>query len=60
MSDPMIARFRGHQLTFRIPTGYAVCLACLRALTVDDLARPCPGPAPTERGAGHDGRGAAD
>ncbi len=50
MSDPMIARFRGHQLTFRMPAGYAVCLACLRALTVDDLARPCPGPAPTEQG----------
>jgi hypothetical protein len=55
MSDPMIARFRGHhfrghQLTFRMPTGYAVCLACLRTLTVDDLARPCPGPAPTEQG----------
>jgi len=49
MSAPMIAGFRGHQLTFRMPAGYAVCLACLRALTVDDLGTPCPG-RPVERG----------
>ena len=48
MKPDAIDRFRSHQLTFRMPTGFAVCLVCLRALTVDDLARPCPGPAPTE------------
>ena len=49
MSDPMIVPFRGHQLTFRMPTGYAVCVMCLRALTLDDLGTPCPGRA-AERG----------
>ncbi len=35
-----------HKLTFRLPTGYAVCLVCFRALTLDDVGTPCPGPPP--------------
>ncbi len=57
MSDPIRTGFsRPHRLTFRLPTGYAVCLVCLRALTIEDLGTPCPGgpperaPAATEPG----------
>jgi len=48
MSKQILTRFEPHRLTFRMPSGYAVCVTCLRALTLDDLGTPCPG-RPVER-----------
>ena len=49
MSRQILTRFEPHRLTFRMPSGYAVCVTCLRALTLNDLGTPCPG-RPAERG----------
>jgi hypothetical protein len=43
MSRQVLTRFESHRLTFRMPSGYAVCVTCLRALTLDDLGTPCRG-----------------
>jgi hypothetical protein len=56
MSSQVPTRFEPHRLTFCMPSGYAVCVTCLRALTLDDLGTPCSGrpveraPATTEPG----------
>ena len=49
MSRQILTRFERHRLTFRMPSGYAVCVTRLRALTLEDLGTPCPG-RPVERG----------
>lgn len=43
MSKEFLVGFEPHRLTFRMPSGYAVCVTCLRALTLDDLGTPCRG-----------------
>jgi hypothetical protein len=54
MSRQVLTRFEPHRLTFRMPTGYAVCMTCLRALTLDDLGTPCRG-RPAKLGSGTTG-----
>lgn len=35
-----------HVLTFRLPTGYAACLLCLKLRRVENLGTACPGAGP--------------
>ena len=49
MRKEILTRFEPHRLTFRMPSGYAVCVTCLRALTLNDLGTRCSG-RPAERG----------